>query len=1320
MLRQAAAEGSARAAQNPEARVFIYVRLASFDRDKDGFNGLLELLSIAAGLDRERFEFCWREGTRQMAVLLDGLNEVAREYRPTCVRALATLLQNSPPGHSYVITSRPGIDLEAVADPSENNGLKIADVMSFGPEQVEQYLAAQGLSELKERITEQLYGLTSNPFVLWALTRTLAMTGTNAPNNRGSLFAALVDRYIFEQREQRKPAPPPTQYNYGLVKKPVLAALALKMVEDGKVEIAEDQALWQRVSRQLRELKRQHYRALPLEPETFMPKDFAPASLLTEVVNNGVLIRDGARLRFMHESIQEYFAAVALRDARAEELGRRAPKLNLASLRSRGPMFETLVTWAGLTTQGQAAALIHILLETHPLLAAHVAAESKLETPEVDALRQRFLVLLDSQHEMRRKLGAMGLATVPSTDAGVLGVLVGMLEESSISDWARQALTKLPVGATVPALIKGWIDRARSDRSGGVDLLKELLPRHQRLLSQEIFDAWNRETDSRQLRAAELAARLDQKDRFADEDEPKPMKDTLMAMSVEAELTGDAPLSTRLDALRHRASEFNLPPQEPFADISADIIKRLERLNEWWKTGDELKAAYADTSDEELVSIRQKGTTNQRAAALDLLVERRSILAVEAVAGLAVNHPERRWLEALESLPREEVQRQLRRRIEHSKDEEQENARRLSILMEDTPKLENLAALLQISDEAMREMAVRAAKRAGLGGIPLVFEILGSESSGDVIEAGLRVLGESGDPSIRLYLMDLLFDEVSPPSWPYRDEIRIETGYRIFNAGNGWAALIHQTLVDVGSEGSILKRLADLAVERKGMHSLPLLHEARRLLPAAQAVELLRRLAASQDKALQGWAQWSLARVGHLDVWRQLLRIESDASELAPDFTGDIARKLEETVHGKAKRAAMLETCQDVLLPLLMGSDSRRKIFAVELSCRFPEGCVNEDWRKAIISSALDMMNSQDASMRKAAIPVLFRFSDDAAGRVLKILLEDPDHDVRREAGKILSDTESAYVEDRFRSALSEGETSTAHRIAEASPDNRASALRDAARNMLIGGSCDQFASAVHALSMFRTKYSTGDEWTDLSKLASEGFERNGIEEAWKRFAVNAALLDEDHREFVLDVLEGLWDKLGEHVQIIEELERMWPENPRVRAFGISIDISRGSNERAIERIQRMEQELEGRYNHRWVGDRWMVLGRHADAVRQYQMAVEEDAADGWAQFGMGWETLVLGDLEASLKASRRAVELLATEPMAWFNLGLALLANGDAMSADDAYRRGVAFAKRQAEPRKTIDSSLADFALLRRFPNADAQAGKKLEAWLRDQQNRL
>ena len=190
---------------------------------------------------------------------------------------------------------------------------------------------------------------------------------------------------------------------------------------------------------------------------------------------------------------------------------------------------------------------------------------------------------------------------------------------------------------------------------------------------------------------------------------------------------------------------------------------------------------------------------------------------------------------------------------------------------------------------------------------------------------------------------------------------------------------------------------------------------------------------------------------------------------------------------------------------------------------------------------------------------------------------------------------------------------------------------------------------------------------------------------------------------------------VADHLQIVDESERIWPDNIRIRAVGILLEISRGFSERAIERIQRFEKEFEERYSHRWVADRWADLDRHADAIRQYRIAAQENTTDGWAQSGIGWEALVLGDLEASLEASRRAVELLATEPMPWFNLGVALLANGDGASADDAYLHGLAVAKRLAEPRNLIESAIVGFALQQQFPKADIEAGKKLEAWLKD-----
>ena len=1313
MLRQAAAEGAKRALEDPEAPVFLYVRLASFDRDKNGFEGLLALLGVAAGLDRERFESCWREAPRTMTILLDGLNEAPREFRSTCARAIGTLLQNSRSGHSYVITSRPGSELEAMsADPTESLGLRVAELMKFEPSQVEQYLEAQGLSDLRDRITGQLKGLAENPFLLWALTRTLAMTRASAPNNRGSLFTALVDRYIFEQREGRKPPPRPTQYNYLWVKKPVLAALALKMIEDGVVELAEDQALWQFVAKQLLDLEQKHYRALPLEPETFMPKDYAAASILSEVVNNGVVIRDGGRLRFMHESVQEYFAAVRLKDAPPEDLVRRAPGLQLAALEARGPMFEALVTWAGLARQEQVAELATKLVESHPLLAAHLAAESKLATPEVATLRQRFLALTDSQHEGWRELGALGLAVLPSTDSGIVARLIKVLEDRSVSESAERALGKLPAEVTVPALAKTWIQDAETRRDRLIRMLRKLVSKHQHLIAQSILAIWNSDA-ALQARAAELVARIDQKSWSDYEQRPK-LQQTLLVLSAEAELAQNVSLSSALDALRRRAGEFNLPPEELFGP---DFQDSLLRWSDQRKTREELAAGYVLKTDEELQIIWRDGGVDERAAALDVLVERRSVFAVEPVVRLAIGHPVEKWLDALDSLPRKEVRQQLAAQMETSKGDELKSARQLAILVEDPPKPESVAAILQNSDEDMRAMAIRSARRLGPAGIDLIIRDLGQESKGKVIEAGLRALAESGGSAAMVYLLDLLVDRASRQHWPSgRDELQVEVGESSYRIVDGWEALIHTLLVNAGTTGRILERLTVLQARGEALHSWGVLHEARRLLPEPKAVELLRSMAVSDAEELRNWALWSLARSGYEDAWRELLGAEMDAQPQAPVLTRDVARNLEATVGDPARRAMMVDTCRTILRSALTGPDWKRKSFAVQLSAELPGG-LSEDWRNTAMQAALDLTKSEDPSLRATAIPALRRFGEDREDRILKIILCDPDKKVRRIANESIA---TKTIEARFWSALLEGDAVAAHRIAEVAASKQGDEMRKAAREMIVRGSRDQFVAAVQALAVLRPQYDPGEEWTELSRLAGQGFARNGVEETWNQFTGNAGLLDEDHADFVVDLLGELGAALPDNMQIVDQAAKIWPNLLKIPALGILTEIEGHHKEQAISRIQALDEEFREKVSRRWLAERWADVDRYDNAIREYRAAIQSDPQDGLAYFGLAWYLFLTGELDPSLESSRRAVELLRGEAVAFFNMGLALLAGGSGGAAEDAYRRGLATAKRQPGPRQVIEGALSDFPLLSKYPKADAEAARKIQEWLTDQCGRL
>ena len=174
-----------------------------------------------------------------------------------------------------------------------------------------------------------------------------------------------------------------------------------------------------------------HSHIYPLESGIFMPTEYAAVKLLDELVDNGVLVREGSDLRFLHESVQEYFAAVALRDDSDEELAERAPVLSLARPDERGPIFETLVTWAGLTGTDRVANLVRRLQDRHPLLAAHLAREATLTDQITSEAKRTFISMLDSGHEGRRRVGLMGMALLDLENSEVMSRLVDALQKGS-------------------------------------------------------------------------------------------------------------------------------------------------------------------------------------------------------------------------------------------------------------------------------------------------------------------------------------------------------------------------------------------------------------------------------------------------------------------------------------------------------------------------------------------------------------------------------------------------------------------------------------------------------------------------------------------------------------------------------------------------------------------------------------------------------------------------------------------------------------------------------------------------------------------------
>jgi hypothetical protein len=451
-LRHLAAQTAGRALADPRAPVPVYVRLNSFDSPENGLAALLRLIGVALDLEPAQAERQWRGGDRPLLFLFDGLNEVARDYRETCTRALLTMLQGPGPQHRYVVTTRPGGPLERVADhPTEGSGLVVLDLLDLRPEQIKRYVEAQGRSASYERIRRQVEGLAASPFLLWAATRALGSTSAGAAgHSRGALLRHLVDHYIYEVRERGKPAPRPTTYDYALVKKPVLARLALKMSSEERTVVPENLELQQGVLAHLREIEKTYEGIYELTPEAFMPPDRTPVGLLDEVVDNGVLIREGGTLRFLHESVQEYFAASALEDEPPHMLVERAPEWSPDRHKVRGPDFEILVMLSGLLDHTAAGTLAVALLPHNPLLAAYVGQEAGLHGTAAEPLWDHYVELLDSRQEGGRMLGLECVSVLPSLRQDIVAWLLRTAWSELRGAGITNAMADVLVSARIP------------------------------------------------------------------------------------------------------------------------------------------------------------------------------------------------------------------------------------------------------------------------------------------------------------------------------------------------------------------------------------------------------------------------------------------------------------------------------------------------------------------------------------------------------------------------------------------------------------------------------------------------------------------------------------------------------------------------------------------------------------------------------------------------------------------------------------------------------------------------------------------------------
>jgi hypothetical protein len=234
---------------------------------------------------------------------------------------------------------------------------------------IEDMLRLSGVEEATERAArlsrmlldhpdhQQVQDLAKTPLFLWMIVKRYA-DGAPLPTNIGALFADFARWYLEEHHHQRPGERTPVHRFPFDLKVRVLEALGRHLVEQANItEIDEAEAV-----------------AVISQQVVGVPD---PAGVVDEIVGSEMLQRDGSSLRFLHQSFQEYFAALVFAQEAAD----------LSMLRDRALIFawrEPLRIMLGFSGDRPDLAnrLIEIALRADPHFAAQLlrASENPPET----------------------------------------------------------------------------------------------------------------------------------------------------------------------------------------------------------------------------------------------------------------------------------------------------------------------------------------------------------------------------------------------------------------------------------------------------------------------------------------------------------------------------------------------------------------------------------------------------------------------------------------------------------------------------------------------------------------------------------------------------------------------------------------------------------------------------------------------------------------------------------------------------------------------------------------------------------------------------
>lgn len=371
--------------------------------------------------------------------LLDGLNETRPAHRDQLIQEI-TQLALEYPRHRVIVTSR-------VQDKSWRHLRQyspLQEVMLVQPireDQAQQYLnqhlgVEDGIT-LWRQLDAKMRGLATTPLLLWLIkeawrqAKDTQKTGIRIPDNRGELYDSFVTRMLSRDDERR---------------------LNDRVPESDRLSVLETIAVMLHREKSLT-IKRRDALGVIAEVTPSLNKDL----VLQSILQNGLMTGD-RELRFSpHQTIQEYFAARALREQVLRVAKRRTSMFGrfagLQALDHANDAWwaETFIQIAGLAEDPNA--LAKALAEVNPWLAWWCIQEGKAVNPHTTQLIQaKSMELMRSPKIEDRRRGVETLIKLQTPR--VLEPLISVLGDpvSEISHLAAEAIRTFGEAA-VPFLI---------------------------------------------------------------------------------------------------------------------------------------------------------------------------------------------------------------------------------------------------------------------------------------------------------------------------------------------------------------------------------------------------------------------------------------------------------------------------------------------------------------------------------------------------------------------------------------------------------------------------------------------------------------------------------------------------------------------------------------------------------------------------------------------------------------------------------------------------------------------------------------------------